>query len=195
MAAPAKVNLTIYQGATFSEVLRWESSVKIYKPITGITQAAPAVVTAQDHGAPDGWRVKVTNVGGMIQINSTDTYKKATVLSANSIELNEINAVGYVAYTSGGILEYNEPINLAGFTARMQIRAKLESTEVLEELTTENGGIIIDNNNKTITLNISATDTALYTWTCGVYSLEMIVDSNVTPLISGSVTVKKEVTR
>lgn len=195
MAAPAKVNLTIYQGSTFSEVLRWESPTKVYKPITNITQAAPAVITSTAHGAPNGWRVKVTNVVGMTQINSTDTYRKATVLSSSSIELNEINAVGYTAYTSGGILEYNLPVDLTGYTARMQIRAKLDATEVLDELTTENSGIVIDNVNKTITISILAADTTLYTWISGVYSLELIVGTTVTTLLTGNVSVKKEVTR
>lgn len=196
MAAPAKVNLTIYQGSTFSEVLRWEGPTKIYKPITNITQAAPAIITCTAHGAPNGWRVKVTNVVGMKEINSSDTYKKATSQDVNSIELNEINSVGYTAYTSGGILEYNQPYSLSGYTARMQIRAKLESTEVLVSLTTENAGIVLDNTNKTITLTLSATATALYTWISGVYSLELVSAAGVvTTLISGNINVKKEVTR
>lgn len=195
MAAPAKVNLTIYQGSTFSEVLRWEGPTKVYKPITGITQAAPAVLNIASHGAPNGWRVKVTNVIGMKEINNTDTYRKATVLTGNSIELNEVNAVGYTAYTSGGILEYNQPIDMAGYTARMQVRSKLEDPTVLLELTTENSKITIDNVNKTITLLIAATDTTALTWVTGVYSLELIVGTTVTTLIAGSITVKKEVTR
>ena len=197
MSAPAKLNLTIYQGSTFSEVLRWESPTKVYKTITGITQAAPAIITSTAHGIPDGWRVKVTNVIGMTQINSTDTYRKATLLSSSTIELNEINAVGYTAYTSGGVLEYNAPIDLTGFTARMQIRAKLEDAVALFELTTEdlNNGIVINNTNKTISLNISATNTAAFTWLTGVYSLELISGTTVSTLITGNVTVKKEVTR
>ena len=104
--SPAKINFKMYQGSTFSELLRWESSRKIYKSITGITQAAPCIITAASHGVPNGWRVKVTNVVGMKEINSTDTYNTATFVDANSIELNGINSVGYTAYTSGGILEY-----------------------------------------------------------------------------------------
>jgi hypothetical protein len=195
MSSPAKLNLTIYQGSTFSEVLRWESPTKVYKNITGITQAAPAVVTSTSHGIPDSWRVKITNVVGMKEINSSDTYRKATLLSANTIELNEINAAGYTAYSSGGIIEYNLPVDLTGYTARMQIRAKLEDTTVLLELTTENGRISINNTTKTISLTISATDTAAITWLTGVYSLELVNGGVVSTLIAGNVSVKKEVTR
>ncbi len=196
MATPAKINFKLYQGSTFNEVLRWESSKKIYKTITGITQAAPAVVTVPAHAIPDGWRVKITNVGGMTDINSTDTYHIATVLTSDTIELNAINSIGYKAYTSGGVAEYNEPVSLTGYTARMQIREKLDSTTVIKELTTENAGIVIDTSNKKITLVISATDTALFTFNSAVYSLEMVSSGgNVTPFANGVITLVKEVTR
>ena len=91
MAAPAKINFKLYQGSTFNEVLRWESSTKVYKPITSITQAAPVVVTATAHGVPTGWRIKITNAGGMKEINSSETYHIATKLTDNTLELNAIN--------------------------------------------------------------------------------------------------------
>lgn len=193
---PVKLNFKVYQGSTFNEVLRWESSKKIYKAITGITQAAPCVVTATGHGVPEGWRVKITNVGGMTEINSTEVYQQATVLTSDTIELNAINSVGYKTYTSGGILEYNEPIDLTGYTARMQIREKVDSTTTLDDLTTLNGGIILDVANNKITLFISAVDTALYTFNSAVYSLEMVSSTGVvTPLLNGTLTLVKEVTR
>ena len=196
MSAPAKLNFKVYQGSTFSEVLRWESGRKLYISITAITQAAPCVVTAPSHAVPDGWRVKVTNVGGMTDINSTENYIIATPLTIDTIELNSVNSLGYKAYTTGGVVEYNEPVSLTGYTARMQLRTKVESTEVIDELTTENGGIIIDTANYNITLNISAADTALYSFANpAVYSLEMISGSTVIPYSNGTITLVKEVTR
>lgn len=197
MASPAKVNLTIFQGSTFLETLRWESSKKIYKQISNITKSAPVLLTSVGHGIPEGWRVRVTNVAGMKEINSsTDEYYKASIPSVDTLEINSINATSFTSYTSGGILEYNEPIDLAGFTARMQIRQKVDSAEILIELTTENGGVLLDNNLKTITLVISAVQTAAFSFSSGVYSLELISSGGVvTPLINGSVSVKKEVTR
>lgn len=196
MSAPAKVNFKIYQGSTFSEVLRWESSKKVYKTITSITKAAPAVITSTAHGVPSGWRIKVTDVAGMKEINSSDTYRIATVLSADSIELNDINSSSYTAYTSGGTLEYNEPVDLSGFTARMQIREKIDSATTLLELTTVNNRIIINNTDKTITLTIDAITTAGLTFTTAVYSLELVSSGGVvTPFASGTITLVKEVTR
>jgi hypothetical protein len=193
---PVKLGFKVYQGSTFSEVLRWESSKKVYKTITGITQSAPTVVTAASHSVPDGWRVKITNVGGMTEINSTENYHIATYIDSSNIEINALNSLGFKAYTTGGVIEYNEPVDLTGYTARMQIREKLDSSTVIHELTTENGGIVIDTTNYKVTVVISAADTALFTFNTAVYSLELISPTNeVYPFVNGVLTLVKEVTR
>lgn len=193
--APSKISFKLYQGSTFSEVLRWESSRKVYKTITGISNAAPCIITSTAHGLPNGWRVKVTNVLGMTEINNTEDYYLGTAVDANTIELNAVNSVGYKTYTSGGILEYNQPVNLTGYTARMQIRLKVEDTDFIHELTTENGGITINTTDSTLTLTISAVDTAAFTFSTAVYSLELVSGSVVTPFVNGTITMYKEVTR
>jgi hypothetical protein len=195
MVAPVKLNFKIYQGSTFKEVLRWETSTKVYKSITAITKAAPMVVTSTSHGIPVGWRTKITNVVGMKEVNSADIYHTVTDSTANSVTINAINSLSYTDYTSGGVLEYNEPRSLAGVTGRMQLRAKADSDTILLELTTANGGVVIDDVLKTITLNISAVDTSALTFTSAVYSLELVEGTEVTPFIFGGITVDKEITR
>jgi hypothetical protein len=196
MSTPAKINFKLYQGSTFSEVLRWESSLKTYVPITGISKSAPIVITAPAHGVPVEWRVKFTNILGMTELNSNDAYYQATSVTSDTITINEINSLGFKSYTSGGVVEYNTPINLTGFTARMQVRSKIDSTTVIVELTTENGYIVIDNTTKTITLNIPATVTAAFTFATAVYSLEILSGGGkVTPFCEGTITLVKEVTR
>lgn len=194
-------NLIIRQGKTFSLVLRWETEPIVYKAISAITQTAPVSITATAHGVPDGWNVAVVSARGMTEINAESDppdaadYHKATVVDANTIELNDVNASEYRAYTSGGYVQYNTPHSLAGYTARMTIRTSVGGTELLS-LTTENGGIDIDDTAKTIVLTISATDTAAITdWTRGVYDLELVSSGGVvTGLAAGSVRVIKEVT-
>lgn len=195
MNSPVKVNFKIYQGSTFKEVLRWEASTKVYKPITAIVKEAPVSITATAHGIPDGWRVKVTNVLGMKEINS-DEYRIATVVTSNIISINSINPLSYADYTSGGILEYNLPVDLTNYSGRMQLRAKLDSEVVLLELTTANSGIVIDNTLKTITINITAVQTAAFDFPSAVYSLELYTGTGVVvPFAGGSISVIKEVTR
>lgn len=194
MAAPTKCNLKIYQGATFQQVFRWESATKIYKNITSITKAAPTTVGAVAHGLIVGWRARITNVVGMKEINSQD-YRVVTAVTTDTVTFNELNSLDYTAYTSGGVLEYNQPNILTGITARMQIREKLSSTTVIQDLTTENGMITIDTSSNTITVNITAVLTATYTFNSAVYSIELINGTTVTPFVYGDITLVKEITR
>jgi len=196
MTTPIKLNFKIYQGSTFKEVLRWASSTIVYKPITNITKDAPAIITAVGHGVPVGWPIKVTNVVGMKEINSDTATLVVSGTTTDTLTINALNSLSYTTYISGGIVSYYEPINLTGFTARMQIRSKLEDTVVIHELTTENAGILIDNVEKTIKLNITPEVTALFSFTNAVYSLELASSGGeVTPFASGSITLIKEVTR
>ena len=85
-------------------------------------------------------------------------------------------------------------MDLTGYTARLAVKDKIGGT-VLLSLTTENNGIVIDNAKKTITLTVEATATDDFTWTRGVYDLELISPAGVvTALITGRVSVTKEVT-
>jgi len=194
--------VVIQQGKTWSRVLRWETSPIVYKAISAITQLVPVRMTVASHGLVANWRAAITGVGGMVELNArsdpprSPDYHKATVVDANTIELNSVNASSFSAYTSGGYVQYNTPVNLTGYTARMQIRRNFASSTVLKELTVANGAIVIDNTAKTITATISATDTAGFTWTTAVFDLEMVSPGGVvTQLWSGSMRVVKEVTR
>ena len=194
MAAPIKLNLKIYQGSTFRQVLRWESATKIYVPITNITRSAPVVITAPNHQIPLGWRARVVNAGGMKEINSTE-YNMVTSKTTDTVTFNQVNSLGFTAYTTGGVLEYNTPVDLANYTARMQIREKLTSDTVIHSLTTENGGIEFDNALKTITLLIPDETTTEFNFVSGVYSLELMVGNEVISFASGNVALQREVTR
>jgi hypothetical protein len=192
---PAKVNFKIYQGSTFREVFRWESGLKTYLPITSITKAAPAVLNCTGTLPPVGWRAKVTGVLGMKEINS-DEYRVVTETTGiDMVVFNSINASGYTTYTSGGILEYNTPVDLANYTARLQVRPQTASSTVILTLTTENGGIVIDNVLKTITVLMTATQTAALNFTSAVYSLELVKNLEVSTFSVGNVSLVAEVTR
>jgi len=200
----ATQDFTIVKGKTFSRVLRWEALPLVYKPITAITKAAPVVITATGHGVPDGWRVAVVSVQGMRELNAkvpakgappvASEFHKATVLTANTLALNDINSLEFSAYTLGGTLVYYTPVSLAGATARLQIRATEESTTVLLNLVSPTN-IVIDDTAKTITITITATVTAAFTFLTGVYELEITIGGVVTQLLRGSVTVEEEVVR
>jgi hypothetical protein len=94
--------------------------------------------------------------------------------------------------------EPSTPVNLSGYTAKMQIRSKPESKAVILELSTTNGRITLNygSNNGAIRLFISATDTAqLSVCDKAVYDLELYSGSITTRILQGNVIISPEVTR
>lgn len=87
------------------------------------------------------------------------------------------------------------PVDLFGYTARMQVREKYTSTTAKITLTTENGGIILGGEEGTINLYISATETSTIVAKDYVYDIELVSGSSVYRLIEGKFIVTPEVTR
>lgn len=92
------------------------------------------------------------------------------------------------------------PVNLTGYTAKMQIRSKPESKAVILELSTSNGRITLgtsgDYSTGAINLFISASDTAnLSVCENAVYDLELTYGSVVSRILQGNIIISPEVTR
>ena len=195
-------DLVIQQGSTFQKVVRWESLPFQYAAISAITKAAPCVVTAASHGLQDGWRAAVVSALGMRQINAkripprSSELHAITYVSATQVSFNDVDSSKYSTYTSGGFLVSYTPVSLVGFTARMQIRATVESTTTLDSLTSAAGDIVLDDAAHTITITIPATDTDDYDFRSAVYDLELVSAGGVvTRLAEGNVILSNEVTR
>lgn len=195
-----KANLVIEQGETFETVVRWETPPLKYKPISAMTKTAPIGITATGHAIPNGWRVAVVDVVGMTELNAEsapptdEEFRAATVIDANTIEFNEVSAALFKAYKSGGYLAYYTPQDLTGYTARMTVRDRVGGTELVA-LTSTDSEIILDTAAFTITLTLAAAVTAAFTWTKGVYDLELVSSTGrVTRILSGTITLSKEVT-
>ena len=100
--------------------------------------------------------------------------------------------------------EPSAPVNLANYSAKMQIRSKPESKAIILELSTTTGGgngrITLgtsgDFTTGAINLFISASDTAsLSVCQNAVYDLELTSGSIVTRILQGNVIISPEVTR
>lgn len=95
-------------------------------------------------------------------------------------------------------LVYNDPngdpINLTGYTAKMQVRRKFDSATAVLTLSTSNGGISITG--LTGTINLIATDeqTGAIDGGLYVYDLELENGGAITRLIQGQVTISPQVT-
>lgn len=101
--------------------------------------------------------------------------------------------------TFSQLITYKDPsdvaVNLTGYTARMHIRRTKEASSTLAVLTTENNRITLGGAAGTISLAISATDTAAMPAVAGYYDLELVNVTTVTRLLEGRATITREVTR
>lgn len=91
--------------------------------------------------------------------------------------------------------EGKNPIDIAGFSARMHIREKPGDDILLLELTSENGMILVSYEPGRIDLDIPYTITTNITWKRAYYDLELIKDDLVSRPIEGIIRVTPEITK
>jgi hypothetical protein len=126
-------------------------------------------------------------------------YYVATVLTPDTLEFNAISSANFKAYSSGGYLAYNTPAPLNSYTGRIKIKDKvggavLASSEA-DDAPLNVLEVLVDDDTKLVTLTISAEATADFTFTKGVYDLELVSPNGVvTSLLQGKVSVTKEIT-
>ena len=119
-------------------------------------------------------------------------------------QAGKLNIVIEQGTTFNPVLTYTDnsvpavPIDLSGYTARMQIRLKQTDPTFIVggELTTGNGGITLGGAAGTIALLITDTVTTAFTFATAVYDLELIDGGGIViRLITGTVTLSTETTR
>ena len=87
------------------------------------------------------------------------------------------------------------PVDLTGYTAALQARYNVDASTTFISLTS-GSGLTLGGALGTITVDLTAAQTAALTCFYGVYDLELTApDGTVTRLLQGTVTVSKEVTR
>lgn len=85
------------------------------------------------------------------------------------------------------------PMVLTGHTFRMQIRDY--EGNIIYDATTENGKLLLNVSNSTLTITISNTDSSSFNFDFAKYDLEMVSPtSKVVRIIQGEVNLSKEVT-
>lgn len=85
------------------------------------------------------------------------------------------------------------PVDLTGYSARMEVRNSVASGQPILALTSGQG-ITLGGTAGTITLSISAVDTAALDFSNARYDLELVQGSNVKRLLKGTVTLDREYT-
>lgn len=197
---PKKVNLKIYQGATFKWLFYWYSDTEVVTAITAVSLTYPAAITAAAHGLPTS-DVPATIIGvpDWLKSPSLDHADRSYVTKTGTNTCTvKVDGTDQEAYDgSGGRLIYNAPIDLSsGWTARMQIRASIDDTTVISSFTSASGSIVLGADGL-IELKLSATATDLLDFTSAVYDLELVEtgSTEVNRVAAGKVTLIKQVTR
>lgn len=203
-------DLQIKRGSTFRKTLRWITDHMVYKTITGMPSSAPVRFTVPAHGMTDGTVAAVSGLVGPVALNAANSppmysddaaysdFHVVSVVDVDTIEFNDMNAAAMPAYVSGGVVQYREPVDLTGMTARMQIRTAVTAADPPElELTTENGGIEIypTANRIDIVITDEQTEVLLLETGSGVWDIEMLSGEEVERIDQGAVTCSPEVTR
>ena len=157
---------------------------------------------------------KAYTSGGYLQYNTPATLTGYTARMAIKAKAGESNLLKCTVGGVSGTVKPTAPGSDGAVTwiaattgtpakewvagATYTIDDVIDTTDLLR-LTTENGRIAIDTSAKTITLTVSAADTALMTWKRGEYDLEMVSADGVPVIKSlfgeiGKASVGKEVT-
>lgn len=90
------------------------------------------------------------------------------------------------------------PVDLTGYTAKMQIRKTKDSSTVILELSTSNGLLVLGGVSGTITMALATGDTDPLDFVWGRYDLELYPDGDTTQairLLEGKINLSKQVTQ
>jgi hypothetical protein len=201
MNCAVQKNIRICQGKTYFKEFLWGVGPLIYKPIESIDRSAPLVMKVPNHDLIDDWPFYITHVQGMRDINDNpDTPinpRFARVIDADTLELNSVVSLDFGQHTPNtGVIRYATYPNFSGMEARMQIRNRVGGTVLLSLTSQPDGGIVLDNLNKKIVIEVGADVTEGFGWKRGVYDLEIEdISGRVYGIAYGSVSLFKEVTK
>lgn len=180
------MSIKIVKGSTYRDTLRWATSECVLKTAQ-LTPGAPLRLTCVGHGIPDGW---TAHIEGHRDINP-DEPQRITVVDADTIEISCFNGLRLKAQEV--VVRFHSPVDLTGYSARMQVRDRVGG-EILLDSTASEITLTIDPVAHTVEREIAAGVTEAIDWRRGVYDLEMVSGTYVTKIDGGVVSVTDEVT-
>ena len=147
---------------------------------------------------PDDWPFSVACVRKPEELNGNH---EATVIDVDTIEINGL--VGECwrhTWSAGGVIEYQAPADITGWTARAMFRRRIGDTEPVLTFTTAAGAdglFLVDPLTSTFTLKLDAAAAELLPIMTGVWDAEAVDPSGrVYPLVAVSpFCITNEVTR
>lgn len=129
---PARLDITLNQGAAWRKHLKIMQPVYEYKPITSINKTAPLTLTV-DHRLPlEHWPVWIesTNSSALNTDKTRERARMAYATDAQTVELNSLN--GNSINATGGFLVYQLPVDFEGCTASIVFSGPHADIEFLD---------------------------------------------------------------
>lgn len=171
--------LTITRGKTLELAFLYADEQLVYRPITAMPSKAPVRLSVAGHGIPDGWQVRIESVTTPVELNTAaDESVAASLVDVDTIELNALNGSAWRALGVGGVVIFNKPVDLTGWSARAAVRDRvggtLQFTWDSNALNTPDALITVDLAAHAFVLHMSADQAAALTWSKGVWELEAI---------------------
>ena len=113
-----------------------------------------------------------------------------------NIELEKGSTFRHKLTWSAGKKGSELPVDLTGCTAELQVRASINSTDILLTLNIENGGLTLYGATGEIEIVIEHLASSSFAWERGVYGLEVtLANTDVVRLVRGRITAFSEVVR
>lgn len=199
-----RIDLTIQRGKTFEFGFLYADNELVYKDITAMPSVAPVRLTVVGHGIPDGWPVQIQCVKAPVELNTDPEGENpqyfVKVIDADTIELNSVNAHCWKAFSGSGLVIFNKPMDLTGWSCRSQVRDKVGGTVLFswnsDPLELPDGEAVVDIASSAFFLKVDAATAEALEWKKGVYDVEAINPAGeVFPVTAiGQVVVSDEVT-
>jgi len=192
-------NLTMEQGAYWSHTFNWYGGGKQMAPIENIQVGYPTIIRVTGHGLPtvSETPVIVSGVEGANELNSTDTgIELATRIDANTFSM-PVSTVGETMVQGQlGEITWFAPTVITGYTGRCKIRKNWHTSDVIVELTTANGGLVVVEADASFQLIVSAAATTAFDFVDAVYDVEAVPpNGDIVRLFKGAIHLDREITK
>jgi hypothetical protein len=189
-------HLYVEQGVNFAHTFQWIAGGVVMAPIELVEEGYPTILTVTNHGLNNvaSHPVEIAEVEGIPRLNSQDTdIPFCTYIDANRFSV-PISSQGKQWVPGTGVITYIQPTDLTNYTGRCVIKRNWFDTDVIHEMTTENGGMQLEAVTGSITLLIPKAVTAAFTFRHAWYDVDLSDASGYeTRVFKGPISLEREV--
>ena len=189
-------HLYIEQGVNFDHTFQWLNGGMFMAPLELVQEGYPTIITVSSHGLNSvaAHPVILSGIEGIPRLNSENTELfLATRLDDNRFSV-PISSVGKQWIPGTGELTYHVPTDMTGYTGRCVIRRNWYESTPIHEMTTENGGMILELTSGSIQLVIPKATTAGFSFRSAWYDVDMTSPGGVEyRVFKGPITLEREV--